>query len=157
MLITPHAFVGVVDAFFTLGPRLDDRAVGIDDRTGEKLRGLLLPGLQPRHVEGLLQSPQIFALEAPAEVAGGGGIGNPLRAQQIEIGLVLTSQLEVLQARATAQRIVGQIEHVIRFVKRQVDFEQLQPRVDGFGQTQMADQLLHQADAAVSRAHTAPR
>ena len=90
----------------------------------------------------------MLRLEPPAEVAGGGRVGNPLGAEQVEIGLVLPPQFEIFQARASAQRVVGQVEHVVRLVIRQMHFEQVQPLVDLLGQSQLADQLMHQSDAA---------
>jgi len=44
-----------------------------------------------------------------------------------------------------AQRIVGQIQHMVGFVVGKVNLEQVQPLINGIGQTQTAHSLaMHQ-------------
>src|SRR3990172_1742246 len=77
-------------------------------------------------------------------------------AQCIQVSLVLAAQLQIFQASSAAQRVVRQVEHVVRFVIRQVKLEQVQPLVDRCSQSQLTHQLMDQADAAVRRAHAPP-
>ncbi len=91
-------------------------------------------------------------LKTSAEVAGRRGIGNPPRPERVEIHFVVAPQLDVLQARAIAQRVVGQVQHVVALVIRQVNLQQLQAAVDRLGQTELADQQRHRAQAAIDHA-----
>jgi len=104
-----------------------------------------------------VQRLHVGAGEAAAEVARRGRIGNPLGAQQIEIGLVLPPQFEVLERAPRAERVVGQVEHVVALVIRQMHLEQVQPLVDRLSQLEPPHQLLHERQAAIGRAHTAAR
>ena len=109
------------------------------------------PGLDADVVEDVQERVHILGLEAPAEIAGGGRIGDAAGAQGIEEDLVVAAQFDVLQAGAVAQGVVGEVEDVIRLVVRQMDLEQVQPVVDGLGEPELAHQEVHGADAAVSR------
>ena len=91
-------------------------------------------------------------LEAAAEIAGRGRIGNAAGAEGVEEDFVVAAQFEVLQAGAVAQGVVGEVQHVVGLVIRQMDLEQVQAPVDGLGQAQLPDQQQHRADAAVSHA-----
>ena len=128
-------------------------------RSAPRRRTRRLPGpdLLPHVVEGRLQvvagpARSKRRQKSPAVV----GSGIRWRAKQVEIGLVLPPQFEIFQAGAAAQRVVGQVEHVVRLVIRQMDLEQMQPLVDRLGQTQLRDQLVDQPDAAVGRAARPP-
>ena len=96
--------------------------------------------------------PHVVGLEAAAEIAGRGRIGNPPGMHRVEIHFVVAAQFEIFQARAVAQRIEGEIQHVIALVVGQVNLQQVQSPVDGVGQPQFADQQQHRADAAVGHA-----
>jgi hypothetical protein len=85
----------------------------------------------------------------PGSTPRGGGVGDSRRPQQVEIGLVLPPQFEVIQAALVAQHVVGQVQHVVRLLIRPIDLEQMQPLVDGLGEPEFADELLDQPDAAV--------
>src|SRR5690349_9496394 len=67
-------------------------------------------------VEQVDQGVHVFGMEAAAEIPGGSGIGNAAGTQGIEKDLVITAQFQVLQAGGVAQRIVGEIEHMIRLM-----------------------------------------
>jgi hypothetical protein len=138
-----------------LAARLDDRAVGLDPRFREEVCALADPDLPAGRVEGRLQRIERDAVKSAAEVAGRGGIGNPLGPEQVQISLVLPPQFEVLETGSRAQTVVGQAEHVIRFVIRQIELEERQPAVDLGGQVEFPHQQMHEADAAVGRAHRA--
>ena len=90
--------------------------------------------------------------EASAEVAGRGGIGNALGAQGIEKDVVVAAQFDVLQAIAVAQGVVGEVEDMIGFGIRQVDFEQVQLLIDGFNQPDVLGQFVEQRNAAAGGA-----
>ena len=76
------------------------------------------------------------------------GIGYSLRAQGIQIALVVAQQLQVVKARATRQRIVDHVQHVVRLVIWQVPFEQLHGGVDLLGQPRVDRQHMEGTDAA---------
>ena len=102
-MVAPLAFVIDVDALFALAAGFDHRPVGVDDRFLEEGRRLLAPHLPPRGVEDLHQHVDRGEVEAPAEVARRGRVGNPPRAQGVQIRLVITPQFQVLQAGAAGQ------------------------------------------------------
>ncbi len=156
-MIAPLAFVVDVDALLALGIGSHERAIGFNPRFREELRRLLRPHLKPCRVERLLQGDQVLRLEPAAEIAGRGGIGRTLGPQQVQIGFVLPPQFEVFQASAAAQCVVGQVEHVIRFVIGQMHLEQMQLTIDLLGQPQVAHHLMDQADPAAAGADDAVR
>ena len=93
--------------------------------------------------------------EAAAEVAGRGRIGDAAGAEGIEEDFVVAAQFDVLQTGAVAQGVVGEVEHVIGFVIRQMDLEQVQAAVDGVDQAELPGQEVDGADAAVGDAAAA--
>lgn len=90
--------------------------------------------------------------EAPAEVAGGGGIGNALGAEGVEVVDVVTPPLEVLQAVAVTQGVEGDVEDVIGLGIRQADLEDGEARVDGLDQADIMGESMEEGDAAVAEA-----
>ncbi|MSQ94324.1 MAG: DUF4928 domain-containing protein, partial [Gemmataceae bacterium] len=56
----------------------------------------------------------------------------------VEINFILTTQFDILQARAVAQRVVSQVEHMVGFVVRQMNREQVQLVVDDLGARRIA-------------------
>ena len=58
----------------------------------------------------------VVRIETAAEVARRGGVGNPPDTQRIQIGFVVAPQFQMLQARATGQQVVGNVQHVVRFL-----------------------------------------
>jgi hypothetical protein len=87
-------------------------------------------------------------LETPAKITGGGRIGNARSAQGVEIRLVVAQNLQVLQAGPAAEDVVGDVQHVVRFVIGQMDLEQVQCLVDGLGEFDLPCQQMHRTDAA---------
>ena len=63
----------------------------------EERGGLLGPDPQPGLVDGVHQVEDVGLGEAAAEVARGGGVGDALGAQGVEIDLVVAPQFEVLE------------------------------------------------------------
>jgi hypothetical protein len=99
------------------------------------LHGLLLPDPKPHLVDYLHQDLDVPWAETTAKVPRRRGIGNPLRAQRIEIDLVVAQELEVLQTPPVGQEVVGDVEHVIGLVVGQVHLQQLQAAIDLFHQS----------------------
>jgi hypothetical protein len=87
--------------------------------------------------------------EAPAEVAGGGGIGDAARAQGIEERVVVAPPFEVLETGAVAERVVRDVEDVVGLVIGQMNFEQVKTFVDGLGQAESVREHVDRPDAAV--------
>ena len=93
--------------------------------------GLVLPDADADVVEDVLQLVDVIDAKAAAEIACGGGIGNPAGAQGVEIDGVVAAQFDVLQASAVAQGIVSDVQDVIGYMVGQMDLEQRQTAVDG--------------------------
>jgi hypothetical protein len=72
-----------------------------------------------------LQRGEGHTIEAATEVAGRSRVGNPLGPEQVQIGLVLPPQFEVLQTRSGTQRVVRQAEHMIRLLIRKIELEEV--------------------------------
>src|ERR1035441_7692146 len=79
---------------------------------------------------------------------GGVGSGNALGAEGIEKGGVVAAQLDVLETRAVAQSVHGEIENVIGVGIRQVQFEDVQLSIDGFDQADVLGQFVQQGNSA---------
>jgi hypothetical protein len=86
-------------------------------------------------------------MEAAAEIALRGRVGNPRRAQGVQKHLVVAAQFDVFQPHARAHRIVGQVQHVIRLVIGQMDLQHLHAAVDRLDQAALAGQFVNRADA----------
>src|SRR5208283_3477536 len=76
-----------------------------------------------------------------------GRIGNATRAEGVKIGLVVAQKLQVFQACASGHQVVGNVEHVVRFVVGQMDFQQLQAAVDRFIESELPRQQVYRPDA----------
>jgi hypothetical protein len=150
-VITPDAVVADVHARLAAPLRRGQRAIGIEDRRVEELRGLVLPHLQPRQVDRVLQVVHLIGrLEAAAKVPGRGGVGNAAGPQGVQVRLVVAQQLQILQAAAPAHHVVGDVQHVVRLVVRQMDLEQVNPPVDQADQVDLAGQQVNGPDAAAA-------
>ena len=93
-----------------------ERPVGVDEGLVEEVVGLLLPGPQPGLVEGVHQLLDIGLGEAAAEVPGGGRVGDASGPEGVEVDLVVAADLEVLQAAAAGQEVVGDVQDVVALV-----------------------------------------
>ena len=115
----------------------------------------MLPDADADVVIDVLQAVDAGRIEAPAEIASRGGIGNALGAQGVEIVDIIASQFDVLQTLATAQRVKGEVENMIGFRIRETDFENTQALIDGFDQTDVLRELMKESDTAMAKAmHT---
>ncbi len=125
--------------------------VHVNDRLLEELLGLFRPHIQPRLMDRLLQFPNLTRRdESPAEVAFRRGVGNALRSQRVQKRFIIATQLNILKTSTLAQRIVSEVQHVVRLVVGKMNLQQMQPSVDGFGQTDLSNQLVYQPDAPVA-------
>ena len=151
-MVAPHAVVRDVHPFLALPRGFDQRPVRVDHGLVEKRGGLGAPHALPRLVDGRLHGLNRRLVKPPAEIAGGRRVGDPLRPQGIEIHLVLPPLLDILQARAPAQHVVRQAEHVIRFVIRQRHLQDLHVPVDRVDQPRVLRQPMHRANPATRQA-----
>ena len=88
-------------------------------------------------------------VEAAAEVAGGGRVRERWRPEAVEEHRVGAAGLDVLQASAAAQRVVGDVQHMVGLVVGPVDLEQLDRRVDLAGQADRLDEAGDHPDATM--------
>src|SRR5262249_40817835 len=129
-MVAPDAVVGDVHAFFALAGGGDQAAIDVEDGLLEEGGRLAAPQSDADVVESVLHGVGAGGVKTAAEVAGGGGIGNALGAEGVEEDSVVAAQLDVLQTVAVAQGVVGDVEHVIGLVVRQMDLEHMQASVD---------------------------
>ena len=85
----------------------------------------------PDLVADVDQRVHVGGPKTAAEIAGRGRIGNAAGTEGIEIDFILAAQFQILQTGAIAQGVIGQVEHVIRLVIGQMNFEQVQLVIDG--------------------------
>jgi hypothetical protein len=71
------------------------------------------------------------------------------RPEGVEEGGVVAAQLDVLEARAVAQGVVGDVEDVVGLVIREMGLEQVQALVDGLGQAESVGEHVDGPDAPV--------
>ena len=96
------------------------------------------------------------SVKAPAEVAGGGGVGNALGAQGVEEGFVLAEGSRSSRQVAAGQDVVGEGQHVVGLVVGQMDLEQVESAVDGARcRPQLPGQQVDGPDAAAGDAAVA--
>ncbi len=151
-VITPGAVVGDVDAFFAAGAGGDEGAIDVDDGLVKEVGGLLLPDFDADQIEDALEGLDIIGGEASAEVTGGGGIGDAVGAEGVEEDEVVATQLDVVEAGAIAEGVVGKVEDVIGLMIGEVVLEEVESFIDGLGQFEVLDQELDAADAAEGEA-----
>ena len=84
--------------------------------------------------------------EPTAEVAGRRGVGDPLGAQGVQIDLVVAPEFQMLQAGATSQQVVGDVQDMIRLAVGQVDLQYVEMPIDGLIQSQPFHHLMYDAD-----------
>src|SRR3984957_16852367 len=154
-MITPNAVVGDVHAELALAQGFDQRAVHVDAGQVEERRRLPSPDPLANAVENVDQGMHVGGAEATTEIAGGRRIGDAQSPERVEVDFILTTQFEVLQTGAVAQRVVGQVEHMVRLVVGHVNLEQVQVLVDGIDEADPLGEQMKSADAAVGDAAAA--
>ena len=106
------------------------------------------PDLHANFVERVHQGIDLITVEAAAEVAGRRWIGDAAGADRVQVHRVVSQQLKMLKPSAACQVVVGDVQHVIRFVVRPIHLQYVQPLVDRFGQPELLRQQLHCPDAS---------
>ena len=146
-MVTPLALVGHIHPLLALAAGGGDRAVGVQRRDLEELRRLLLPDRQTNLVDRFHQRQNLpVVLEPPAKISGGGRVGNPPGAQGVHIDFVVAAKFQVFQACAAGQHVVGDVQHVVGLVIRQMHLEQFQVAIEGLDQADEKDHLMNGAD-----------
>jgi len=84
---------------------------------------MLLPDFQASTVDSLHQLNGFEFIKTSTEVTCGCWIRNPLGSQRIEISLIGSAMLDVIQAGATSEQVHGDVQHMIRVVVGQVQLE----------------------------------
>ena len=149
--VTPHAFVGDVHARLLLAVCRRHRAIHIDvGHRAQQIPGPGAPQLGSHRVNALHQLAHVLLVETSREVTRRGRVRNQVGVQSVHVGRVVPQALDVLQPRATAQHVVGQVQYVIRLMIRQMHFQQFQRRVDRLGEAQLRYQAVDGRDAAVA-------
>ena len=90
--------------------------------------------------------------EAAAEIPFGGGVGEPLGAQGVEVNLVVASEFEVFDAFAAGEDVEGDVQDMVGFVIGEMPLEDMEVVVDVADQADPARQQVHGADAPRSEA-----
>jgi hypothetical protein len=147
-VVTPLAVVSDVHPLLALGIGRYDGAIGVEDGFLEEGGGLLGPDPQSRAVEGVHQVHDVAFDEAPAEVPGGGGVGDADGTQGVEVDLVVAPQFEVFDARAAGEDVEGDVQDVVGFVVGQVSLEDMELGVDVADEAGALCEQEHGADAA---------
>src|SRR4029077_7636054 len=96
----------------------------------EELPRMESPHLPPCGVKSGMQGFAVVRGEAPTEITSRGWIRNPNGSQHVEISLVLTPQFQILKTASVRDRVVDEIQYVIRFKVRQMNLENRQPLID---------------------------
>jgi hypothetical protein len=115
--------VGDGHALLALAGGYHQEPIHVEDSLVEEVVGLLGPHAQADVVDQVLQLADGGLVEAPADVAGRGGVGEALGTQGVEKDLVLATQFEVLQAGAVAQGVVSEGQDVVGLVVGEVELE----------------------------------
>src|SRR5690606_29104912 len=108
-----------------------------------------LPDIGPNLVDDTHQPPDRLFVEAAAEVAGRGRVGDRAGAQHVQEGGVVATDLDVVQDLPAAQDVVGDIEHVVRVLVRASSLQDAELRIDHLGQPSLPHQLVDRGEAAV--------
>jgi len=88
-------------------------------------------------------------LESPTEVARRGGIRDRARAEGIEESLILAAHLDIIEHRAAADEIVGDVENRVGFAIGMSALQDWQSRVQRRHQSNLPGELMNGADPAV--------
>ena len=124
-VVAPGAIVGDVHAPLAGAGGLHQGTVHVHAGFLEEGFRLLIPNAQAGVIAEVEQDINVRGREAPAEVAGGGGVGEALRPQGVEEDFVLPPEFQGLQAGAATEGVIGDGQDVIGFVVGQVHLEQV--------------------------------
>jgi hypothetical protein len=135
-------------ASLAAGARAYQGAVDIDPCLVENGGRLLTPDFDPRLIEDILKGLDILDGDASAEVSGSGGVGNAVGTERVEEDDFVASQFDIVEARASTEGVVGEVENVITLVIRQVILQPMESFVDGLGESEFPNQEWDGTDAA---------
>jgi len=135
-----------------LASRFYQCAVHVKDGQVEELVGLLLPNAWADLVEDVLQSVDVRFGEPAAEVTRRRWVRDAVRPERIEEVDVVAPQFDIIEMAALAQGVVSDIEDVVGLMIGQMDLEQMEAIIDGIDQSELQDEGMHGADAAVNDA-----
>jgi hypothetical protein len=96
-----------------------------------------------------LQDVDVHASEPTTKVSRRRRVGNPPGAQGIQENFIIPAQFYVLQTGALTQRVVGEIENMIRLVKRSMKLKQIQMAVNGVDETDLPSQNMESTNTSV--------
>ena len=63
-----------------------------------------------------IRGEDVGLVEAAAEVAGGGRVGDAVGPERIEVDLIVAAQFEMFDATAAGEEIEGDVQDVVGFV-----------------------------------------
>ena len=132
--VSPDPFIRQSDALLTFSAGPGNRSIHVNKRFLQKSLRLYFPYFEPRSIEAFLQRRNVRLTKAPREISGRRRIGYPFRSQSIQEHFILPAQFNIFQPLPSCYDIVGDVQHMVALVVRQVDFEQLQVPI----------QILHQ-------------
>ena len=147
-VVPPHPLVRDIHPLLAPAVGGGEGAVGVDEGLLEEVGGLLLPGPQPGLVEDVHQLTDVALGEPAAEVPGGGRVGDAFGPEGVEVDLVVAPHLQVFQATAPGQEVVGDVQDVVALVVRQVPLEQVKVLIDVPHQPELLRQEVDGPDAA---------
>ena len=127
-------------------------AVCVQNGFLEEGLGLLFPHTHPNSIVDILKLIDVALAETSTEIAGKWSGRDASAAEGIAVDVVKWRNLDVLQTGAVAQGIVSDVEHMIGFVIRQVDLEQVDVVVDGVNEADASSEQVKGAKAAVGNA-----
>ena len=155
--IPPDALVGHVHTLLAAPGGGGDRAVDVEvGHRAEQILAAGSPQLRADRVDRPHQGGDVIGAKPAAEVPGGGRVRDQVRAEGVHVRGVMPQPLDVLQPGPAAGHVVGQVQHVVGLVIRQVHLQQLQVGVDRLGQPEPGHQPMHGGDPAeTGRVHVA--
>src|SRR5205085_5354984 len=147
-VITPGSVIGDIHPLFALAGGFNQKAIHVDDGLLEESGRLARPDLNTRIVEDVLQDADAGPVKASTEIPCRGRIRDTACAQGIEEDLVVAENFQIFDTSAATQRQIGQGEHVVRFMVREVDLQQREAAVDGVNEPELAHERVDGADTA---------
>jgi hypothetical protein len=151
-MVTPGAVISDIHAFLAIARSANERAIDVDHSLLEEANRLLLPQTDADIVVDVLQGVDVGDGETPGEIASRGGIRNPLGTERIEEVDIVAAPFDILHAGAVAQGIEGEVQDVIGLEIRKMDFEDVEPLVDGVDESNVLSEFVQEGDAAASDA-----
>ena len=86
--------------------------------------------------------------KSAAKISRGRRIRNPLRTQGIHIDFAISQSLDVFQARAAHHHVIRYVQYVIRFMIRQVNFQNSKSSVNAVLQSRRQHHLMYRTYTA---------